>query len=204
MTKILDLPFSAACERNKDVILRVAAAIFSEANSVLEIGSGTGQHAVHFAQAFPELLWQTSDQSHYLSGIHAQLGHAKLNNLADPLVLDVNQSPWLMNSQIFDVVYSANTLHIMSDSDVVAFFQGLPSVSKIGSYLIIYGPFKYQGKFTSQSNAAFDQSLRSRGCGSSIKAFKDVDALAKNRGFELLHDHLMPANNQCLIWRKKS
>jgi len=203
MTSI-DLPFSAACERNKDAILSVIKAPLSIAGSVLEIGSGTGQHAIHFAHAFPQLIWQTSDQNYYLEGIRAQLDNAKLDNVAYPLELNVNQTPWLSKVQVFDVVYSANTLHIMTDSDVVSFFQGLPSVSQAGSYLIIYGPFKYQGKFTSQSNAEFDQALRLRGCGSSIKEFDDVNRLAKREGFQLLHDHAMPANNQCLIWRKMS
>jgi len=200
---MIDLPFSDACERNKDPIQSVTSGIFSESTSVLEIGSGTAQHAVHFAREFPELVWHTSDQSQYLPGIRVQLDHAKLENLAYPFELDVNQSPWLAEQQVFDVIYSSNTLHIMSDSDVVAFFRDLPTVSKNGSYLIVYGPFKYQGEFTSDSNAAFDQSLRLRGCGSLIKDFEAVNTLAKDQGFELLDDHAMPANNQCLIWRKK-
>ena len=202
MTLSTDLPFSPACERNKTPILSVISECLSGAKTVLEIGSGTAQHAIHFGLACPQLHWQTSDQACYLDGIRAQLNHANVKNVAYPIELDVNQEQWLSNEQHFDVVYSANTLHIMSDADVAAFFQGLSQVSTVGSYLIVYGPFKYQGRFTSASNAEFDLSLRSRGCGSLIKEFDDVNALAQKQGFELVRDQSMPANNQCVFWQR--
>lgn len=199
-----NIPFSAACERNKDPILAVISSYLSGADSVLEIGSGTGQHAVHFAQAFPKLVWQTSDQSHYLEGIRTKLDDANVGNVVYPIELNVNQSCWVEDGKCFDVIYSTNTLHIMTERDVLAFFQGLPQVTNVNSYLIVYGPFKYDGQFTSESNAQFDRSLRSRECGSSIKEFDEVNKLAQQQSFQLLEDQAMPANNQCLIWRRNN
>ena len=199
----IDLPYSAACERNQQPILQVITPYLQKAKTVLEVGSGTAQHAVFFAKAYPELIWQTADQEHYLAGIHAQLKAANLKNMLSPIELDVNRSDWNTAKQKFDVVYTANTLHIMSDQEVQAFFKGLPTVCDLQALLVIYGPFKYSDQFTSQSNQDFDQSLRSRGEGSCIKDFEEIERLANQQGFELLLDQTMPANNQCLIWQKK-
>jgi len=127
----LTIPFSPACERNKDVILEVISTYLKKADSVLEIGSGTAQHAVHFAKNFPRVTWQTSDQQQYLAGIDAQLVSAKssnvsLQNLLAPVVLNVNQSSWIATANTYDIIYTANTLHIMTWSDVQAFFKNLP------------------------------------------------------------------------------
>lgn len=205
----MNIPFSQACERNKDPILEAIQPYLQDAKSVLEIGSGTGQHALYFAQNLSHLTWQTSDQAQYLDGINAQINNAKqhnqeLSNLINPFELDVTQPDWLpkaLAGQKFDAVYSANTLHIMAWNQVKAFFAGLPEVVAKDTYLIIYGPFKYQGKFTSESNEVFDQDLISRGVGSAIRDFEEVDQLAKEVGFRLVKDIAMPANNQCLIWR---
>lgn len=205
----LNIPFSQACERNKDPILEVIQPYLVTSKSVLEIGTGTAQHALHFAQHLPHLNWQTSDQLQYLDGINAQIDNAKqhnneLDNLLSPFQLDVTQAKWLADldkEQNYDAVYTANTFHIMDWSMVKAFFKGLPQVVKPASYLIVYGPFKYQGKFTSASNQSFDQDLRSRGVGSAIRAFEEVDNLAQAAGFTLVKDVAMPANNQCLIWQ---
>ena len=198
----VNLPFSPACERNKEVILDVIAPYLSQAKSVLEIGAGSAQHAVHFSAAFPEVIWQASDQSQYLSGIRAQLNNASLVNILPPIELDVNQKEWVVKGKVFDVVYTANTFHIMSQSDVEAFFVGLSSVVASEAFLVVYGPFKYAGNFTSASNQEFDQTLRSREWGSSIKDFENINALAVEQGFQLIQDHAMPANNQCLVWQK--
>lgn len=201
---MLNLPFSPACERNKNVILSVISPYLSKVSHVLEIGTGSAQHAIHFAQAFPALKWQTSDQSHYLDGIHAQIQQAALSNIAAPIELDVNQPVWLPKEQQFDLVYTANTFHIMSQQDVEAFFLGLPAVISNTAYLVVYGPFKYAGKFTSESNQSFDSTLRSRDCGSAIRSFEFVDELANQQDFHLFEDYDMPANNQCLVWQKRS
>ena len=200
----LTIPFSAACERNKDSILQTIDPILNGASSVLEIGSGTGQHAIYFAGHHPHLLWQTSDQAEYIQGLNAQLENVNCTNALAPFELNVNQPTWCLKPKVFDVIYTANTMHIMTWSDVEAFFAGLHQVAKKDTALIIYGPFKYNGKFTSQSNRVFDQTLRDRGVGSGIRDFEAVDQLAGTAGFSLVEDHKMPANNQCLVWSNQS
>lgn len=197
------IPFSEACERNKDIILEVLNPYLETIDSVLEIGSGTTQHAIHFAKTHKSLQWQCADQGMYLDGIRAQLSTAKLANVKQPLEIDVNQLSWVPSGQRYPAVYTANTFHIMTQSDVERFFIGLPKVVTQEALLMVYGPFKYAGKFTSASNADFDASLRSRGVGSAIRDFELVNQLASDVGFSLLEDHLMPANNQCLIWQRK-
>lgn len=196
----MQIPFSEACERNKDPILNVVGEHFDTAKNVLEIGSGTGQHAVYFARSKPHLLWQTADQAEYLDGIHAQLDVANVDNVLRPLSVDVKQAVWVADATKFDLVYTANTFHIMAESDVKAFFSGLSNVLQPNGVVIVYGPFKYQGEFTSESNASFDQRLQERGVGSGIREFEWVNQLANEAGLSLLADHVMPANNQCLIW----
>jgi len=197
---MIEIPFSEACERNKKPILDVIRPNLQMVKSVLEVGSGTAQHAIHFAGEFPDLQWQTSDQKEYLPGIRAQLDNAQLNNVLLPLTLDVNQSQWIPDKKRFPLIYTANTLHIMAWPDVCAFFEGLPQAVTESAQLIIYGPFKYGGQFTSESNAGFDETLRSRGAGSAIRDFEAVNKLAEASGFKLLADYKMPANN--LIWER--
>ncbi|MFT6408733.1 MAG: cyclopropane fatty-acyl-phospholipid synthase-like methyltransferase [Arenicella sp.] len=201
------IPFSEACERNKDVILETVKPYLEKVTSVLEVGSGTAQHAIHFSQALTSLQWQASDQYEYLDGINAALNNAKsmglrIDNVSFPIELNVNQPIWVENGPRFDAIYTANTFHIMSQSDVERFFSGLDLVTQIGSYLIVYGPFKYQGQFTSESNLNFDASLRSRGVGSAIRDFELINDLAQAQGFDLLKDYPMPANNQCVVWQR--
>ncbi len=152
-------PYSAACDRNREPILAVLKEWFADRHEVLEIGSGTGQHAVHFAAALPHLKWQTSDVSENLPGIRAWLDEAGLPNTPAPLHLDVNAS-W--PNRTFDAVFTANTLHIMSWEEVERFFDRLQHTLATDATLAIYGPFNYGGKFTSDSNAAFDADLKQR------------------------------------------
>lgn len=203
----ITIPFSEACERNKDVILEAIKPYLEKVDTVLEVGSGTAQHAIHFSQALTHLQWQTSDQCDYLSGICAALANAKSNNgelenVLTPFELNVNQPVWDKSGKRYKAVYTANTFHIMAQADVEQFFSGLGVVTQNGSYLIVYGPFKYAGKFTSDSNSDFDVSLRSRGVGSAIRDFEVVNQLACEQGFTLINDYTMPANNQCLVWRR--
>ena len=202
MIMTLELPFSAACERNKQVILDQIKLYLRNTNEVFEIGSGTAQHAVHFSSSLPHLTWQTSDCSDYIAGIHAQIKAAKNDNVLEPVVLDVDQPQWLSRVKKYSAVYTANTLHIMPWRSVENFFKGLPQITDSGSLLFIYGPFKYDGKFTSPSNAEFDQSLRLRGKGSAIRDFEKIKQCALKSEFRLLEDISMPANNQLLIWRR--
>lgn len=192
-------PHSEACERNRDPILEVLRERFADRRHVLEIGSGTGQHAVHFAAALPRLSWQTSDVDSNLPGIRAWLQEAGLPNLPQPIELEVT-GRW--PDARFDAVFTANTLHIMSWPEVCAFFAALPKVLTPDALLAVYGPFNYDGRFTSPSNAAFDQWLKQRSPHSGIRDFAAVDELARSIGFTLVEDRPMPANNRTLVWRR--
>ncbi|MEO7200876.1 MAG: DUF938 domain-containing protein, partial [Dokdonella sp.] len=181
----LDKPWSEACERNRDPILEVLRRFFADRHAVLEIGSGTGQHAVHFAAQLPHLHWQTSDRLDNHPGIRAWLDEAKLPNLRAPLDLDVNGS-W--PTQRYDAVFSANTLHIMAWSDVQAMFAALPAVMADDFKLAIYGPFNDDGQFSSDSNAAFDQQLKASDPQRGLRDWQAVDRLAQSIGLELIED----------------
>ncbi len=180
--------------------------VFAGARKVLEIGSGTGQHAVHFATHLPHLIWQPADLAENLPGIElwraeAALGPARsagLANLLPPLVLDVNQPRWPETGA--DAVFSANTLHIMSWSEVRLFFAGVGRLLPSDGVLAVYGPLNYGGRHTSESNARFDRSLRSRDPHSGIRDFEAVDALAAEQKLVLARDVAMPANNRTLVW----
>jgi cyclopropane fatty-acyl-phospholipid synthase-like methyltransferase len=192
-------PFAEACERNRDPILEVLRRPFADRRRVLEIGSGTGQHAVHFAAAFPQLTWQTSDLEAGLAGIRQWCAEAQLANLPQPIALDV-RGRWPAGP--FDAAFTANTLHIMSPEEVEALFAALPAVLTDDAVLAVYGPFNYGGRFTSASNEAFDAWLKHRSAASGIRDFEWVEALARDRGFVLLEDRAMPANNRALLWRR--
>jgi hypothetical protein len=166
---------------------------------VLEVGSGTGQHAVHFAAALPHLAWQTSDRHHSLPGIRQWLAEAALPNTPPPLELDVSHH-WPAGR--FDAVFTSNTLHIMGWPEVEAFFAGLPALLAADARLIVYGPFNYAGHFTSASNAAFDASLKADDPHRGIRDIEAVDALARAIGFTLIEDRAMPANNRCVSWQR--
>ena len=194
-------PFSPACERNRDAILAVLRKHFADRTQVLEIGSGTGQHAVHFAAALPELVWQTSDVAANLPGIRAWLAEARLPNTPAPLVFDINAAA---PNATFDAIFSANTMHIMAWPEVQNLFALLPALMRLGALLTIYGPFNYGGAFTSASNAAFDASLRADQPQRGIRDFEAVDALAGAAGLVLVEDRAMPANNRCVTWRRSS
>jgi SAM-dependent methyltransferase len=194
------LPFSPACERNKGPILERLAPALAGSRRVLEVGSGTGQHAVHFAAAMPALEWQPSDLPEHLPGLRARFAFEAPPNVLAPLALDVRSRPWRTGT--VDAIYTANTLHIMSWSDVVAFFGGVADVLAPGGALCVYGPFRYDGAHTSPSNAEFDLLLRERDPASGIREFAAVDALATQAGLAFVADHALPANNRLLHWRR--
>jgi SAM-dependent methyltransferase len=193
------LPHSDACERNKGPILEVLRGEFAGVTQVLEIGSGTGQHAVHFAAGLPWLTWQPTELAESLPGLRRRISVEGAKNLRAPLELDVTAHSWKAGS--FDGVFSANTLHIMHWPQVEALFASLPAVLKPRAVLAIYGPFRYRGKYTSASNASFDDWLHAQDPASGIRDFEAVDALARQSGFALVADHRMPANNQTLVWK---
>lgn len=198
---MIDKPFSPACERNKAPILEILRTHLAQSSRVLEIGSGTGQHAVHFAAQLPHLQWQTSDRAENLPGIKAWLAEARLPNTPPPLTLDVRDD-WPTSR--FDAVFSANTLHIMSWPEVETLFRQLPQVLAAEAVLVLYGPFRYEGRHTSMSNAAFDASLKSDAAHRGIRDFEAVDALARQIGLELVEDFPLPANNRCIVWQRRA
>lgn len=195
-----DKPFSESCVQNGEPILAVLRALFADCSHVLEVGSGTGQHAVYFGAELTHLRWQTADVPQHHAGIRLWLAEAGLANVLPPLALDVNQTGW--RSGRYDAVFSANTLHIMSWPEVEKFFEGVGEILESGGILAVYGPFNYNGAFTSESNARFDAWLKARDPASGVRDFEAVDALARAQGLHLQQDMAMPANNRTLVWRK--
>jgi len=196
-----DLSCSSACLRNREPILDVLRRHFAERTRVLEIGSGTGQHAEYFAAGLPHLTWQASDRNENLPGIGLRLERAGLPNTPAPLPFDVNDNEWPPG--VYDAVFSANTLHIMSWAGVEHLFGGLPSLLAADAAVAVYGPFNYGGRYTSPSNAAFDASLKAAAPHMGIRDFEAVNGLAEDAGLQLVDDIAMPANNRCLVWRRQ-
>lgn len=239
------LPYSQACENNKTVIAQHLSRLLqpvsyapnaeqkTDITTVLEIGSGTGQHAVHFGQALPHIIWQTSDQAHYHAGIKLWLEAYPSTNVRAPLTLNVLTNRWPKAN----AAYSANTAHIMPWNAVEAMFTGVGhmlnlahsknsaqhnstkpgssasdgnSASEVNSapdgntaqgLFVLYGPFKYNGEFTSASNARFDEHLRASDPRQGIRDFEAICQLAHKAGLHILEDNPMPANNQLLVFK---
>ena len=192
--------YSESCRQNQEPILSTIKPLLINTMSVLEIGSGTGQHAVYFAEHMPYLRWQASDQSQYLPSVNAWINDANFDNLPNAIELDVTQSwPQVKVESIF----SANTVHIMSWEMVVDFFQGVGQVLETDGQFILYGPFNYNGQYTSQSNANFDLWLKGRDPRSAIRDFEALNQLAQKAGLSLVNDFAMPANNRILHWVKQ-
>lgn len=181
-------------------ILEVLRVELAGKKRLLEIGSGTGQHAVYLAPEFPGLVWQTSDVAEAHAGIRAWLAEAGLANVLPPLSLDVCKDDW--PTERYDAVFSSNTAHWMSWSEVECLFSGVGKALQPGGVFCLYGAFNYRGAFTSESNARFDSWLRSRDPSSGIRDFEAVDELARRAGMALANDHEMPANNRMLVWSR--
>lgn len=201
MTPLVNKPFSQACENNKAPILAVLEQHLAGVSTLLEIGSGTGQHAAFFAGRLPHLLWQASDRSHHLPGIGVWQQEAALPNLPPPLELDVNNWPWPVDET--GAVFSANTAHIMSWPEVERLIAGVGRVLQADGRFLLYGPFRYDGRHTSDSNACFDQMLHQRDPDSGVRDVESVMLHADRAGLEILADHPMPANNRTLVWRRR-
>lgn len=196
-----ELPDSPSCARNREPILLELQRLFADRRNVLEIGSGTGQHAVYFAPRLPHLRWQTSDLKENLPGIRAWLAAEPAPNLEAPLLLDVT-GEWPAIS--VDAVFTANSLHIMGWDCVEAFFHGLPGVLAPGACLAVYGPVRLGGEYTSASNAEFDEWLKARDPRSGIRDLEALDALASAAGLQRTEMIAMPANNYLLVWRQET
>ncbi len=193
-------PYAESCDQNRLPILEVLERELAGRRRLLEIGSGTGQHAVFFGARFPELLWQTSDVAAAHAGIHAWLDEARLDNVLAPLALDVCADDW--PRQGYDAVFSANTAHIMAWPQVECLFAGVGGVLEAGGVFCLYGPFNYGGRYTSDSNAQFDRWLKARDPLSGIRDFEALCALAESAGMVFRKDYDMPANNRTLVWTR--
>jgi len=193
-------PYSESCDQNRDPILEVIQPLLKTSKKVLEVGSGTGQHAVYFAKKMPHLIWQTSDQQSYHEGIKLWLADAQLDNTPTPIALNVSSDTW--PDEQFDVVFSANAVHIMGWDNVVDFFANAPKLLNPGGLFILYGPFNYNQQYTSESNARFDIWLKQRDPQSGIRDFEALDKLANNAGMKIKEDYALPANNRILVWEK--
>ncbi len=197
----MEKPFSQACENNKLPILTILSRVFIDTRAVLEIGSGTGQHAVFFAENLPHLTWYPTDCDNNVAGIALWLKDAALTNIASLQTLDVNQKEWPKTK--FDGAFSANTAHIMALEEVEYMFQGLAAVLASNSKFCLYGPFKYQGNFTTPSNERFDQWLKLQADHMGVRDIEYIESLADANGFVLAEDNAMPANNQLLVFLKR-
>jgi hypothetical protein len=195
------LPFSEACERNKGPILEVLRGHFADRSHVLEIGSGTGQHAVYFAAHLPHLTWHPTERLGFLPDLGARIQAEGGSNLRQPTVLEVRQPIWPRRS--VDAMFTANTLHIMSWPEVTAMFQGIGATLAPSGVLCIYGPFRYDGSYTSPSNLEFDRILQERDPQSGIREIHSVTALAAGFGLKLAADHDLPAYNRLLVFIKE-
>ena len=192
-------PFSEASERNRDPILSVLRRVFGDRTAVLEIGSGTGQHAAYFAPALPHLAWQPSDVAEHLAGIRLWREEAQTPGLREPIELDIDRA---FPAVDVDAAFSANTCHILSWPQVERMFAGVSALLPEGGMLALYGPFNYGGQHTSPSNAEFDAWLRSRDPKSGVRDFEAIVALARRHRLVLEEDNAMPANNRLLVFRK--
>ena len=190
--------FSQACENNKTPILGVLKKHFINVSRVLEVGSGSGQHAIYFSQQLDWLTWQPTEIRERIQVLQDNCKLSSRDNLCSPLTLNIFES-W-PETQL-DAVFSANTLHIVPASGIEAIFSRIaPNISS-RFRVAIYGPFKYRGKYTSDSNAVFDNWLRTQNPNSGIRDFEVVDEVARDIGLSLIEDCIMPANNQLLVWR---
>jgi len=192
-------PFSQACENNKQPILNKLLPLLSDKKSLLEVGSGTGQHAVYCAKELPHLTWQTSDLIINHDGINQWLREANLANVKSPIEIDFNHA-WPIEH--VDTIFTANTLHIVSLPLVTKFLIAAGTHLIKNGLLIIYGPFKYAQKFTSDSNASFDRWLKDIDIDRGIRDVEAIISLAKSNDLCLINDHVMPANNQLLVFKK--
>lgn len=192
-------PTAPAADRNKKAILRVLRYEFSDLSAVLEIGSGTGQHAVHFAEHLPHLRWQTSDVVANHATIRARVDDVDLPNLVAPLDIDVlNAAPVIG----FDGVFSANTAHIMSVAAVAKMFSLVSMSLPESGVFALYGPFRQDGKFNTPSNAEFHRSLRRNNPEMGIRDLEELDAIAQAGQMRRRRLYAMPASNHIAVWIK--
>ena len=196
----MEKPFNQAANNNKEAIVEQLCPLLKNSKHVLEIGSGTGQHAVHFAPLLNHLTWQPSDLPENLPGMSLWFDEANIKNILSPIELDVTQKTWPSN---FDAVFTANTFHIMPWPIVQITISETGNRLSKGGLLIVYGPFKYDGKFTTESNANFNLWLKDRQPHYGIREFNEISQLAQSHGLVFQRKITMPANNEMLVWEKE-
>jgi hypothetical protein len=193
----MNKPYSQACENNKGPIAEHLKKYLADSKNVLEIGSGSGQHAVFFAPQLAHLVWQTSDMPNNHPGIHSWLAEFPADNLCLPISFTIGQDAW--PDMDIDAVFTANSTHIMQKVEAQEMMQLVSQKLPIGAVFCQYGPFNIDGKYTSDSNRNFDQHLKNEGCG----GIRDIAELQEWAGRMMLLARLpMPANNFLLVWRK--
>ncbi len=197
----MNKPYAESCTQNQQVILEVLKTLFIDAGEVLEIGSGTGQHAVFFSENLPHLNWQPSDLEAEHAGMKMWFADIEHNRIQMPLVLDVDMHKWDVEKK--DYIFTANTTHIISAEQTENMFKHIGKCLKSGGLFAQYGPFNYKGEYTSESNANFDVWLKQRNALSCIKDFEVIEKLANENFMSLLDDIEMPANNRILVWKKQ-
>ncbi len=193
-------PCSEACEQNKRPILAILEQYLPASRRLLEIGSGTGQHAVFFAAAFPHLHWITSDLPGNHPGIRAWLDDANLPNLEGPLELDVTRPDWPVTD--VDTVFSANTAHILPWPAVERMFAGIGRLLPPQGRFLLYGPFNLDGRYTAESNERFDAWLKERDPAMGVRDLEALDDLARDNELTRIALHDMPADNKLVVWQK--
>lgn len=198
----VDKPFSLACERNQEPIRTVLSSLLTVPCRMLEIGSGTGQHAVYLGHHLPHVQWQTSDLPENHTGIHAWLAEAELSNVLPPLVLDMGEPIW--PAAPFDAIFTANTCHIMAWPQVCTMVAGVAALLVPDGLFCIYGPFNYQGTYTSVGNAQFDAALTAAAPHRAIRDSEALIAVAQSNRLRLLTDYAMPSNNRLLVFQRQS
>lgn len=196
----MELPFSEACERNKGPILEVLGKVFSKTESVLEIGSGTGQHAVHFSTHLSHLVWQPTELGERVAMLKSRIDLEGPGNLLPAEELDVERHDWRLKET--DAVFIANVFHIAPIEVMHSCLKGTSKCLKRLGIFCVYGPFRFEGEFTSPSNAQFDCSLKTNNPEWGTRDFEQLSLKAEEEGLAFQHNYSMPANNQLLVFKK--
>lgn len=189
-------------DSNKDIILAALRALLPRAGMVLEVGSGTGEHAVYFAHQLPHLVWQPTDLEENLPGIRAWVDEAALPNLRPPLLLDLLRDDWPVASA--QALVCINTVHIVAWPGVESLFAGAGRILPPGGVMYVYGAYRYAMRPLEPSNEEFDRWLKARDPASGVRDFEAVNALAARHGLVLAGDEAVPVNNRSIWWVKRS
>ena len=192
-------PNAPAALRNRDAILEVLQKELCDKQQVLEIGSGTGQHAIYFAAAMPQLSWQTSDLASNHAGINLWLAESGLQNVLPPKLLNVSEPDEC--SDTYSAIFSANTAHIMSKESVADMFAYVGQVLHDQGRFLLYGPFRSEGEYSGDGDRRLDQLLKEQDPAMGIRDLEWIDMLASQQHLTRESTFAMPANNLLLVWK---